>query len=759
MQKEKVTPSWLDNYVHTQTGVDGRPTAPVTIRQVLETVKKCPESVRAYRDSLATEENSKLIKESLPAVCFSGLFDGKREKATFIPESCTSIFLADVDKESDIALMKLSLTSLPSCAFIFTSPTENGLKLGFVVPNFKNDAEYKQIFWFLYEMLKSDFGITLDTSGQDVCRLCFISADSDIYINENAEVLPINIKPAETPAHVIVPTPIFTQEELVSAHAYLTSVVQASVNKLATCVAGTRNDTLNTEAFNCFGRMKQLGLWGFEEYITQSLHTCAVSMGQTDNEAKKAIASALGTKAPFNKPMPNLKKETVGDIVAQFDIHEPVAALKVGTSDADRFVERYIFMIQDNSVFDMHATPDCATMTIQAFINFTANESFFCHTGKKLTLVKLSKIWIEHENRLSVRGVLYYPGKEKRFNLRGTDWVNSFHTPTFKQTPATDKLHVFFDHMETLFPDTQDREWFIQWMAYNLQFPGVRCKVTPLHISTNHGTGRGWVVKLMEKLMGDWNVKKTSMDILSGEGSAGQFQDFFFESTLCAIEEVYETGGKQFTVGDKIRDYLTEDRLEVNRKKGLKDTRDIFTNFFFMSNHTNALVLTEKDRRINVFRSDCPQWTESHIDFMYSWLKGDGVAQVDTFLRGLDLSKFNFYTSMHNDAREALINGSTNEADFLYRDVMGSIPGESASLEQVRTAMNLSSENRGKTHEITQAHVKKLLQNDWRFEHFSTRLMVNKKHVRLWSRRKVFDSEKFRADYMKMDTYLTENLF
>lgn len=759
MQKEEVTNMWLDKHIHTQNGVLGSPTTPVTIRQTLETVRGCPESVQAYRDSLATEIDSKFLKESLPAVCFSGLFQGTRSKVSFIPESCSTIFLADLDKVPDIATVKLNLTSLPSCAFTFISPTGNGLKIGIVVPPFKNDAEYKQIFWSLYEMLKSDFGITLDTTGQDVSRLCFISADSDIYINENAEVLQITIKPAEMPVHAVVPTPTFTQEELVSAHAYLTGVVQASVNKLAACSEGTRNDTLNTEAFNCFGRMKQLGLWGFEDYITQSLHTCAISVGQSEHETQSAISSALGTSTVFNKPIPNLKKDSVDDIVAQFDIHEPVPGLKVAGVDVDGFIERYIFMIQENSVFDMLATPDCATMTVQAFVNFTANESYLCTSGEKPKVIKLSKAWLEHENRLSARGVQYYPGKDKLFTVRGTDWVNNFHTPIFKHDTSTDKLHVFFDHMDTLFPDKQDRDWFIQWLAYNLQFPGTRCKVTPLHISTNHGTGRGWVVKLMEKLMGDWNVKKTKMDILSGEGSAGQFQDFFFESTLCAIEEVYETGGKQFTVGDKIRDYLTEDRLEVNRKKGLKDTRDVFTNFFFMSNHTNALVLDAKDRRINVFRSDCPQWTESHINHMYSWLKGNGVSQLNTFLRELDLSNFNCYTSIHNEARETLIHGSTNDAVYLYQDVIESLPGESASLEQIRAAINLTSENMDKTNDITQAHVKKLLQNDRSLKHYPNRIMVKGKHVRLWSKRNTFDAAKFKADYEGMDTYISRQMF
>lgn len=53
--------------------------------------------------------------------------------------------------------------------------------------------------------------------------------------------------------------------------------------------------------------------------------------------------------------------------------------------------------------------------------------------------------------------------------------------------------------------------------------------------------------------------------------------------------------------GNQLRDILTEPRFEVNNKYGKKITEDIFTSFLFLSNHIDAIIIPEEDRRIAVF--------------------------------------------------------------------------------------------------------------------------------------------------------------
>ena len=220
--------------------------------------------------------------------------------------------------------------------------------------------------------------------------------------------------------------------------------------------------------------------------------------------------------------------------------------------------------------------------------------------------------------------------------------------------------------MKYLFPIKAERDWFINWMALNVQHPGNRCKAVPLHVSIEHGTGRGWLIKVMEELLGDWNCTKTKMSDLVN----GQFKEYLDKSLLCSIEEVHEGGAKPYEVNDAIRDILIEDRLAVNVKFGHKGTQRIFTNFFLMSNHTDALVLKEVDRRINVFRCDTEPRSKEEYLKIYKWLNGpsktepsEGICALYHALKKKNLEGFDWQRSFNNEARQDMIADAQNPTE------------------------------------------------------------------------------------------------
>jgi hypothetical protein len=293
--------------------------------------------------------------------------------------------------------------------------------------------------------------------------------------------------------------------------------------------------------------------------------------------------------------------------------------------------------------------------------------------------------------------------------------------------------------MEYILPTEVEREWFYDWMAFNIQKPGDRCKVTPLLIATDHGTGRGWIVQLMGMLLGSWNCSKTKMATLNGESGAGQYQDYMNNTLLCCIEEVKD-GDKRYGVTDTIRDYLTENTLEINLKYGAKTTKQIYTNFFWMSNHADAIVLTEEDRRINVFRTEDRPKGSDYYERLYGWLEGNkgadaeansvegvGNGAIDPNIRGdgvggdnnggvvdgnedtnaevydrgglkvsagvaclwywlnqRDLTGFNCFRSMTNDTRRDMIENNMTEVERVFWNVVRNAPYEVMTLTEIQ---------------------------------------------------------------------------
>lgn len=124
-------------------------------------------------------------KTKFPAWAFNGIFVDKVINDNF--GSSNELFHFDIDNLTDdeLASVKAKLIALPEMVFVFLSPSRNGLKGVIRVQHeIKSDADFKIVFAQAAAYFQS-LGITIDPSCKDVRRLCFVSYDSDIFINKN----------------------------------------------------------------------------------------------------------------------------------------------------------------------------------------------------------------------------------------------------------------------------------------------------------------------------------------------------------------------------------------------------------------------------------------------------------------------------------------------------------------------------------------------------------------------------------------------
>lgn len=307
----------------------------------------------------------------------------------------------------------------------------------------------------------------------------------------------------------------------------------------------------------------------------------------------------------------------------------------------EEFRGRFVYVADGDAVHDLEGYGHDKPLLLKEFRNMTSNIRMTIEEPRPLAeepdrtvekVVPVHSQWMISESRKTAQGFEYVPGADTFLkDAQHRVFINTFHMPVYHD-PCLDSspdcisrmLGVFFRHMEYIIPVEVEREWFYSWMAFNVQRPGVRCKVTPLLIATDHGTGRGWIVQLMSLLLGSWNCKKTKMAILNGESGASQFQEFMDDSLLCSVEEIKD-GKTRYGVTESIRDYLTENTLEINVKYGAKNTKQVFTNFLWMSNHTDAIILKDDDRRINVFKTVSDAKGTDYYERLYEWLEAGKV--------------------------------------------------------------------------------------------------------------------------------------
>lgn len=128
-------------------------------------------------------------KKGLPAFTPSGEFEGGRNQDTL--KKYSGIIVLDFDKLTPEQLKKCRESSMddPHTMALFISPSGNGLKV--FVQTQATPAMHKETFLKVQAYYEQLTGLSIDKSGKDFTRLCFMSLDPDLYHNPNSQVFTI----------------------------------------------------------------------------------------------------------------------------------------------------------------------------------------------------------------------------------------------------------------------------------------------------------------------------------------------------------------------------------------------------------------------------------------------------------------------------------------------------------------------------------------------------------------------------------------
>lgn len=137
-------------------------------------------------------------KKQLPAYIFTGIAYGNRYK--FDISKYTYLIVMDIDKLTDIHIVKLQLQLDWHVISVWESPSGNGLKALFYIDYLEpvspeniwivhEYCAFPQIATYLYE----NYGLQADKTGADIARLCFVSSDANIHLKKQFEPFKVHI--------------------------------------------------------------------------------------------------------------------------------------------------------------------------------------------------------------------------------------------------------------------------------------------------------------------------------------------------------------------------------------------------------------------------------------------------------------------------------------------------------------------------------------------------------------------------------------
>lgn len=151
-----------------------------TLESIIESIRNC--GLQPKLDAIRAETDKKkkrALKEALPSIMFSGKFSARGDSNCTLHSGLCCI---DFDHLENLNEKKEEVKKIPFVVAAFISPSGDGLKVVCRIP-----ADEKKHKGHYLALLKYFNQKEVDETCKNVERLCFGSADADIYFNPLAD--------------------------------------------------------------------------------------------------------------------------------------------------------------------------------------------------------------------------------------------------------------------------------------------------------------------------------------------------------------------------------------------------------------------------------------------------------------------------------------------------------------------------------------------------------------------------------------------
>jgi len=158
------------------------PSKDVSLLDVYELIKgesytDCTRTLREIQDN---KEARAFKASNFDYVTFSGSFSKRSEAAMQQHSGLLALDFDHVDSVDDLRSKLLNDTSLET-ELLFVSPSGDGIK--WIVNADTSELSHKDYFKAVANYVQHTYNLTVDQSGKDTCRACFLPHDPHVFIN------------------------------------------------------------------------------------------------------------------------------------------------------------------------------------------------------------------------------------------------------------------------------------------------------------------------------------------------------------------------------------------------------------------------------------------------------------------------------------------------------------------------------------------------------------------------------------------------
>jgi hypothetical protein len=255
----------------------------------------------------------------------------------------------------------------------------------------------------------------------------------------------------------------------------------------------------------------------------------------------------------------------------------------------------------------------------------TSYEHIQCGVNSNNNPVSFIQKWTSCNDNINKKDSMQiYPNPDKCpsnvFNLWRPFAIEVLTSPYQKHTEGLDMM---LKHILVLYDnDKEVFKYFIGWIAMMIQKPEI--KTTCITLISKEGAGKGTLMQLFAKMLGESKILKTktpSRDVW------GQFNGIMADAFLVNLNEMEYK--ETMNAEGQIKALITDTQMTISKKGVNQFSINSYHHFIITTNKENPIATTKDDRRKLIIRSsDEFIGNRGYFDAMYALL--DDVEFVRT---------------------------------------------------------------------------------------------------------------------------------
>jgi hypothetical protein len=358
-------------------------------------------------------------------------------------------------------------------------------------------------------------------------------------------------------------------------------------------------------------------------------------------------------------------------------------------------VATYVYDSINDCAWKIKNTDAPKALTMSGMRNTHPRKTMVPGPEGKLTPVSEYARWLTSESRVVVMGPTFDPSNPSRLIERQGDlYVNQYAPPSWGEGPYdAEQVKKFTDFLKYLIPDGFERGYFTDWLAAKCQDMGFRGAAIVM-VAQRQGIGRSTLSTMIETLLGEVNVRNEPFEKIVGEV---QYNDWL-ESPFIVSDETLNTGGlNSYRTYEKLKEMIDpRPRLmSINPKYGKQRRTMVHSSFLFLSNHSNAMAMSEDDRRFFVISNPHVPAPPAYFTKLNEWMNTCGNDDRPEWARHvyryLMAREMNMETLLSpppsTTAKRAMMEESRSDIDNVAQEILNFWPCEYISSSQFTSAI------------------------------------------------------------------------